>query len=189
MSRPTDNLMDCAFTRWTVISYVKSRKGDAIWLCRCDCGQEKEVAALLLKSGNSKSCGCLQKELVTARNKTILVKHGRSISPEYVTWKSMRSRCFSASNPSYPDYGGRGIGIEARWAGKHGFENFFADMGLRPNGTSLDRIDVNGHYGPLNCRWATPAKQAQNRRKYGTIEKFSDKEIIAEAKRRNLWPN
>ena len=90
------------------------------------------------------------------------VRHGMSSTPEYLTWSRMIGRCYSPQRRDYERWGGRGIRVEERW---HTFENFFADMGLKPTPQhSLERLDNAGHYGPENCIWATPKQQARNRR-------------------------
>lgn len=99
------------------------------------------------------------------------VKHGKSNSPTFIRWRSMKSRCYYPKNVGYPNYGGRGIKVCDRWLGEHGFENFLADMGEVPGREySLDRIDVNGDYTPENCRWATWKEQSNNKR---TNRKFT----------------
>lgn len=93
-------------------------------------------------------------------------KHGHRRSdelrtPTYHTWQSMKKRCLNPKQVNYKDYGGRGIKIHEPWLK---FENFLADMGERPNGKSLDRINVDGHYEPSNCKWSTNKQQARNKR-------------------------
>jgi hypothetical protein len=138
----------------------RSRFGEARWICRCDCGGESIVHGSNLPSGNSKSCGCIRKEMLAKRN-TNNTKHGLCRSRAYRRWQSMKARCFNPRHRSYPWYGGRGISVCEHWLI---FENCYADMGEPPPGLSLDRIDPDGNYEPGNCRWATAAEQLANRR-------------------------
>lgn len=145
----------------------RSRSGQRRYLCVCDCGEQVAVLSDDLKRGRTQSCGCLQREN-TSRKTSVPRKHGHgspaALSPTYQSWRSMKARCFNRGcGKSWSHYGGRGITVCARWLGPYGFENFLADMGARPKGTTLDRLDVDGNYEPRNCRWATAVEQRHNR--------------------------
>lgn len=150
-----------AFGRLTAIEKVGTDKwGSPRWLCACSCGREHVVAAGNLKGGQIRSCGCARREatIVNGRRNR---RHGDWKAVEYRAWGGMLSRCRNSRNPSYPNYGGRGISVCARWLV---YENFIADVGRRPSaGHSIDRINVNGNYEPGNVRWATVGEQNRNR--------------------------
>lgn len=139
----------------------RTASNNARWLCRCDCGVEKVLPAYRLKNGRTTSCGCFRDEHMKARATT----HGMSRTPTWNSWDSMIRRCTCPSFSAYPAYGGAGVTVCARWL--ESFENFLADMGVRPKGTTLDRFpDHAGDYKPGNCRWATPKEQSDNRGDY-----------------------
>lgn len=138
------------------------KNGQVAWWCKCDCGNTALVASHDLRRPNVKgrswpthSCGCRAKEK----------RHGLSKTPEWMAWKSLRTR---VSNPNYrrwDRYGGRGIKVCDRW--KSSFQNFLADMGPRPaKGMSIDRVNNDGNYEPSNCRWATQSEQVRNQSRW-----------------------
>jgi hypothetical protein len=143
---------------------------DRMWLCRCDCGVEKLVRRSGLVKGGTSSCGCLRAELGKARATTHGHWSGGSPSGTWVSWQSMLNRCRYETTNDYDLYGGRGVYVCARWDPEQGgsFENFLADMGERPEGTSIDKEIKGGRgnklYNPENCCWATQAQQQRNRR-------------------------
>lgn len=157
------NILGEKFGRLTVISELLSNKfNQAMWLCKCDCGNEIETSGNRLIMLQTRSCGCLSKQLIISR----FTKHGQSpstgTSPEYQAWTNMKIRCYDTSYIEYDNYGGRGIIVCDRWI--NSFENFFADMGKKPSSKhSLDRYPNNdGNYELSNCRWATMHQQKRN---------------------------
>jgi len=141
-----------------------------IFLCVCDCGNELTVWRSLLSNNVQRHCGCLPVvNSFFGHMRCSYTKDGRSLrrySAEYNSYSSMKTRCLNRNNNEYASYGGRGIRICERWLLPRcqGFKNFIDDLGPRPSGKTLDRIDVQAHYAPTNCRWADAETQYRNRR-------------------------
>lgn len=130
-----------------------------VWRCACDCGAALVVKKAYLISGDTASCGCLRREKAAALKKS----HGKAHSGStYDIWVLMRQRCNNPNANGFRYYGGRGIAVCQRW---DSFEAFLHDMGERPPGLTLDRINPDGNYEPGNCRWATWETQNRNKRK------------------------
>jgi hypothetical protein len=131
--------------------------------CICKCGNIKTFRYSDLKSGRTKSCGCLCKEVVTKHDDG---RKERQHHYLYQTWHSMIKRCYNIKSKPYKDYGGRGIKVYTEWQNYDNFKEYILkNLGERPKNCSLDRINNDGNYEPSNCRWATKLIQNQNRRK------------------------
>jgi hypothetical protein len=154
------------FGRWMVVgpSERRSSSGAVLWNSICDCGADGLVSGVDLRRGHSRSCGCLNAELVSKRSTTHGgSRHGNS-HPLYYTWRGMLNRCTYPGATGYKHWGGRGITVSDRWTGKNGFATFVADMGDKPSPKhTLDRIDNDSGYSPSNVRWSTPTEQAANK--------------------------
>ena len=167
------------FGRLTILDAFRD-DGKIYVKCVCDCGSVKnKILIHNLVKGKTKSCGCLQKEMDHKAH----FKHGLKDTPTYRVWTGMHGRCFNKQNHAYKDYGGRGITVCEHW--KHSFLNFLADMGEKPKGKSIDRIDNNGNYSPENCRWATPKEQSKNRRTNRVVEYNGNKILLIDLAERS----
>ena len=149
------------FGRLTVIceSILKEASKAMQFWCECSCGEMHSAIGTLLRSGNTSSCGCLQRELVRAR-KTI---HGYRRTVEYRAYHAAKNRCTNIKDENYKGYGGRGIQFKLP-----DFIEFYKELGPRPANMTLDRIDNSGNYEIGNVRWATKSQQAFNRRPKGS---------------------
>lgn len=137
--------------------------------CKCECGKVVDIQVDSLRSGNSNSCGCLRRELMTT--------HGDHRSLTYSSWTHMKMRCFDANSNFYHRYGGRGITVCPQWSS---YETFKKDMGERPSRRhSIERIDNDGNYNPENCKWALPLEQHNNKMNTIMIEHKAVRQALA----------
>ena len=165
--------------RWTVLAYVRNHQNHSLYLCRCDCGTEKEVSGSYLRRGSSKSCGCYDADMKKERS--------RNKAPHRVqlanVHHSMMQRCYEVNSVSYCDYGARGIRVSSGWHTVRAFREWCAANGWKP-GLEIDRVDPNGDYEPANCRFVTRKQNMNNTRRtkryqygghIGTISEIADK--------------
>ncbi len=153
----------------------RNKHRQTLWQCACDCGNVITIPSCRFVTGNTRSCGCLNRERLSERfGRKFTHGHatGGTVSPTYRSWQSMRNRCLYTGDRCYSTYGGAGITVCPRW--RESFEAFFADVGERPSGKTIDRIDGSKGYlcgrfeccgqDETNCRWATPTEQTRNRK-------------------------
>ena len=151
------NLIGVRFSRLIAIAYCGYNGHSTSWLCRCDCGKEVKISRSHLTGGHTQSCGCLREVRGIG-----LTKHGLSRSGSYKSWSTMIKRCTDPSSGSYIRYGGAGVIVCPEWL--ESFESFFAAMGHRPDGHTLDRINSSKGYEPNNCKWSTLQEQCRHRK-------------------------
>lgn len=163
------------FGKLTVIDFShKDKRGEAHWLCQCECGNQKTVSGSKLRSGNTKSCGCFQNEF---RKKGIRKTHGMTNTRLYHEWCNMKSRCDKPSNIMYKNYGGRGIKHCEEWNKFEAFKDWALEHGYN-DCLTLERIDVNGDYEPANCKWIPITEQYNNRTDSHFITAFGKTQTV-----------
>jgi len=171
------DLVGQRFGRLVVMELIGRINNNIRWNCICDCGKTTIVQGGNLPNGNTKSCGCYRKEQTSER----ITIHGhlknKLITRIYKCWQHMMERCYNSSCKEYKYYGGRGIKVCERW---HKFENFYKDMGNKPEGMTLDRKNNDGDYCLENCRWATKEEQANNKRNNHWIEYQGETKTLAQ---------
>lgn len=166
---PRTNLIGQVFGKLTVVRFTGAKTGRNYrysWECLCQCGRTADVATQHLRSGAIDNCGCSKR-----------TRGGRSHDPTYSVWSNMVRRCLDPGSISYQDYGARGITIAPEWMVP---EKFMDDMGMRPKGYTLERVDNNGPYSKANCVWADRTTQANNKRNVPLIEFSGESKSVAQ---------
>jgi hypothetical protein len=165
------------FGKWTVVARAGSSHRSPTWTCQCECGKRKEVVGKTLRNGDSTSCGC-QAPLLISKART---RHGYArlgqVTPTWRTWAGIIRRCTNPHDKAFKRYGAKGITICDRWKV---FENFLEDMGERPEGLTIDRINGRLGYFKENCRWATQKEQQNNRLNNMTIAYRGEHKTVSE---------
>lgn len=165
MTDLNNTMIGTKFNRWTVTSNIFSIRGHKMVDAICECGNLRQVRVVKLKTGASRSCGCLRNEELTTHGQT--KRATRHLSHEYWIWNAMIQRCTNKDNRQFPDYGGRGINVDEKWLK---FEGFLEDMGFRPTTLhSIDRTDNSLGYCKTNCEWKLRVEQNRNRRNNHTL--------------------
>lgn len=181
--KPNHQLIDLTnkqFGRLTVVALFGKKSDEWAWLCFCNCGGQKVILGTHLRSGKTRSCGCLSAEIAGARQRT----HGMTYTSEFTTWQTCKARCYNPKNHKYKNYGARGIKMCQKWM--ESFAAFFHDMGNKPSPKhSIHRINNDGDYEPGNCKWATYKEQARNRTNNRFIEVGGERITVAEFAERN----
>lgn len=189
------NIVGKVYGRLTVIGFAGFRDHPSgtrspKWLCRCECGTEKEILAQGFKRGLVQSCGCMMLERARAANTTHGATDRKAEKKDrrlYGVWITIKQRCYDATCEEYRNYGGRGIAMCDRWLGS--FATFRDDMGYPPPKHSIERIDNGGNYEPANCKWASAAEQNRNKRNNRRIEYGGERLVLTDwAKRLGCNP-
>ncbi len=172
---PLIEMVGKRFGRLIVVrrDFTIRKRPDAFWMCKCDCGTVKAINGCRLRDGSTISCRCY----IRAKLLEIRTTHGKRSNPMYSVWKAMIRRCSNSDDPSYKNYGGRGIQVCESWKN---VETFFADMGTRPEGMTLERVDVDAGYSPENCVWASRSQQGRNRRNNRIVNVFGVRKIMSD---------
>lgn len=178
------NLVGKRFGRLTVVSWSGRDRGNNAWNCVCDCGNHIIARSSPLGAGGVKSCGCLARETKSSFRHGMAGK-GKKKSPTYSSWSHMKSRCQDEKHDRFKDFGGRGITICEEW---NDFCKFLSDMGERPKGTTLGRINKAQGYSPSNCKWMTSEELSKGKRKLPPYSEQNRQPLPAHCEKGHLYP-